>query len=276
MASKQRRPSAPSNVRQSGGTFLGVVLGLIVGLAIAVVVALYITRSPTPFVSRSPAAASGDAASGNVDPNRPLAGAKPGIAVPQSAQPAPPNTAPGQPANPSTGLLDEPKIVEVPAPAAPSAPPAPAVSGDGDSAPPSPHWPNAPAKSNAPTPHASSSTSAASAAHPKPPGTASGATSGAPSGTSSGTNPSAAATGDANTGYLLQVGAYRTESDADQQRARLALMGYDAHVTRRDSGAVTFFRVRVGPFAKFDDMNGVRQHLSSAGVDTAVIRFTKQ
>lgn len=294
MASKQRRPSAPGNVRQHGGTFLGVVLGLIVGLAIAVVVALYITRSPTPFVSRSPTAASGDAASGNVDPNRPLAGAKPGIAVPQSAQPAPPNTAPGQPANPSTGLLDEPKIVEVPAPAAPTAPaasaapvaPAPA---DDDSDAATPHWPSAPARTTAPKPSAAkpnASTSSASPAHAQTPSSASatpsahpkpsGATSGPSASTSSGANPSTVTPGDANTGYLLQVGAYRTETDADQQRARLALMGYDAHVTRRDSGAVTFFRVRVGPFAKFDDMNGVRQRLSGAGVDTAVIRFTKQ
>lgn len=265
MASKQRRPSAPRNVRQNGGTFLGVVLGLIVGLAIAVVVALYITRSPTPFVSRSPAAAAGDAASGNIDPNRPLAGAKPGVAVPQSAQPAPPNTAPGQPANPSTGLLDEPKIVEVPAPSAP----APADT-DTDTPPATPHWPNAPAKPNAAPSRPQTPASAPAAVHPKPSASSPSA------GTSSGATPSAAAAGDANTGYLLQVGAYRTESDADQQRARLALMGYDAHVTRRDSGAVTFFRVRVGPFAKFDDMNGVRQRLSSAGVDTAVIRFTKQ
>lgn len=276
MASKQRRPSAPGNTRQNGGTFLGVVLGLIVGLAIAVVVALYITRSPTPFVSRSPAAAAGDAASGNVDPNRPLAGAKPGIAVPQSAQPTPPNTAPGQPANPSTNLLDEPKIVEVPAPAAPATSAAPAVStpADNDSDAATPHWPNAPAKTsaskpNAPPSHAqpSSSASATAPAHAKPSSTASSPSS---------ANPPAVTPGDANTGYLLQVGAYRTETDADQQRARLALMGYDAHVTRRDSGAVTFFRVRVGPFVKFDDMNGVRQRLSSAGVDTAVIRFTKQ
>ncbi|MGI4855770.1 MAG: SPOR domain-containing protein [Janthinobacterium lividum] len=266
MASKQRRPSTPDKLRQNGGTFLGVVLGLIVGLAIAVVVALYITRSPTPFVSRSPAAAAGDAASGNVDPNRPLAGAKPGIAVPQSAQPTPPNTAPGQPANPSTGLLDEPKIVEVPAPApAPAAP-----STDSDSEPATPHWPSAPAKPRAPTP------SSTPATHPKPSSTSSSTSSGPSASPSASANPPAAAPGDANTGYLLQVGAYRTETDADQQRARLALMGYDAHVTRRDSGAVTFFRVRVGPFAKFDDMNSVRQRLSGAGVDTAVIRFTKQ
>lgn len=252
MASKQRRPSK-QNAKQSGGTFLGVVLGLIVGLAIAVVVALYITRSPTPFVSRSPTPSSDASSTGNVDPNRPLAGATPGRAVPQSAQPTPPNTAPGQPANPSTGLLDEPKIVEVPQVqqnAAPSVAP-PLVS-------PSTNAPN-----NRPSTQGTPPT--ADIARPTTPGTP-GASAQTPS----------PAQNDANTGYFLQVGAYRTEGDADQQRARLALMGYEARVTRRDSGAVTFFRVRVGPFSKFDDMNAVRQRLSGAGVDTAVIRFTRQ
>jgi cell division protein FtsN len=81
---------------------------------------------------------------------------------------------------------------------------------------------------------------------------------------------------EANTGYFLQVGAYKTQQDADQQRARLALQGFESKVTQRDAGGVTYFRVRIGPFAKFDDMNSARQRLSDSGVDTAVIRFTKQ
>jgi cell division protein FtsN len=254
MASKQRRPSGHAT-KQSGGTFLGVVLGLIVGLAIAVVVALYITHSPTPFVSRTPTPASGTAAA--TDPNRPLAGATPGLAVPQSAQPTPPNTAPGQPSNPSTGLLDEPKIVEVPqtAPAQnySTTPPAPVRQGSSPSSS-YPGTPSAPANRPVTAPAANPSAPAHASSAPAP----------------------ATAPGDANTGYFLQVGAYRTEGDADQQRARLALMGYEGKVTRRDSGAVTFFRVRIGPFSKFDDMNSARQRLSGAGIDTAVIRFTRQ
>jgi cell division protein FtsN len=249
MASKQRRPSG-KRAGQLGGTFLGVVLGLIVGLAIAVVVALYITRSPTPFVARNPNP-SGDASAPNsVDPNRALAGANPGQAVSPSAQPAPPNTAPGQPTNPSTGLLDEPQIVEMPA-SQPAAANPPGTSGTSQAP-----WPSAnntrpsagstpPANTNAPS-HSAPATSATPSAN------------------------------DANTGYLLQVGAYRTEADASQQRARLALMGVSSAVSKRESGAVTFYRVRVGPFAKFDDMNSVRQQLTGEGIDTAVIRFTKQ
>ena len=94
-----RRTSKQS--KQAGGTFLGIVLGLIVGLAIAVVVALYITRSPSPFVSKvaPPPADNGASQPQQFDPNRALQGKTPGQPVPQAAQPAPPNTAPGQAAN---------------------------------------------------------------------------------------------------------------------------------------------------------------------------------
>ncbi|MBV8261722.1 MAG: SPOR domain-containing protein, partial [Paraburkholderia sp.] len=84
------------------------------------------------------------------------------------------------------------------------------------------------------------------------------------------------APGDANTGYFLQVGAYKTSGDAEQQRARLAFQGFESKVTQRDAGGVTYYRVRIGPFTKFDEMNSTRQRLSDAGIDTAVIRFTKQ
>ena len=69
------------------------------------------------------------------------------------------------------------------------------------------------------------------------------------------------APGDANTGYFLQVGAYKTQADAEQQRARLGFQGFESKVTQRDAGNVTYFRVRIGPFTKFEDMNNVRQRL---------------
>jgi cell division protein FtsN len=248
--------------KQTGGTFLGIVLGLIVGLAIAVIVALYITRAPTPFVAKV-APAPADTASAPLagqqpyDPNRPLQGKTPGQAVPQAAQPAPPNTAPGQTNNQtqSSGMLDdEPQIVEVPptdgaatTPAKPAAPTSnPAVA--------------------AKKPASSDATAAAASSQPKTAQTAPTAQ-----------TPSAApAPGDANTGYFLQVGAYKTQADAEQQRARLGFQGFASTVTQRDAGNVTYYRVRIGPFTKFDEMNNVRQRLSDAGVDTAVIRFSKQ
>ena len=254
--------SASKQSKQTGSTFLGIVLGLIVGLAIAVVVALYITRAPTPFVDKvAPPAASGAGADQQYDPNRALQGKSPGQPVPQAAQNPPPNTAPGQSTAPAgkpnaPGLLEEPQIVEVPpAASATNATPAqpPQAEQNGGVAAPAkkpPQTANAPAGGSVPAPPHANNASVPAAA--------------------------SAANAQANTGYFLQVGSYRTAADAEQQRARLAFQGFESKVTQRDASGTTYYRVRIGPFSKFEDMNATRQRLSEAGVDTAVIRFTKQ
>ena len=278
------RRTTKQHSKQSGGTFLGVVLGLIVGLAIAVVVALYITRSPTPFVAKvAPPAASDANQSEQYDPNRVLQGKTPGQPVPpQAAQSTPPNTAPGQTTNQSqsSGMLEEPQIVEVPpsgsngngagneagnnannaANNGVAVAPRPSTGNSGAAVAQKPPAPSAPAQqlANNQPQKAPNAIPAPNASNLKP------AQPGAPSAT------------EANTGYFLQVGAYKTSADAEQQRARLAFQGFESKVTQRDAGGITYYRVRIGPFSKFDDMNSTRQRLSDAGIDTAVIRFTKQ
>ena len=264
---KPRRTTKQS--KQTGGTFLGIVLGLIVGLAIAVVVALYITRAPTPFVSKvaPPAASDTGASQAQYDPNRPLQGKTPGQPVPQAAQPAPPNTAPGQTnSQTQSGMLEEPQIVEVP----PSG-----GNANGTAVAPQPSQENGTSAAPAPAKKPQASAPAATAAGSAPKNTTTANVANAKPGSSAAPTP-APAPGDANTGYFLQVGAYKTAADAEQQRARLAFQGFESKVTQRDAGGVTYYRVRIGPFSKFEDMNSSRQRLSDAGVDTAVIRFTKQ
>ncbi|TKC89511.1 cell division protein [Trinickia terrae] len=271
MAKPSRSSSSRSTSKQSkqsGGTFLGIVLGLIVGLAIAVVVALYITRAPTPFVAKvaPPASDTGAASGAQYDPNRALQGKSPGQPVPQATQPAPPNTAPGQSSNQtqSSGMLQEPEIIQVP-PANNGVAVAPQPSTGGSNATAQAKKPQATSAPNAP----------AATARATPPAAPQGAGPTAP-GTKPASPATATANNDANTGYFLQVGAYKTEADAEQQRARLAFQGFESKVSQRDAGGITYFRVRIGPFSKFEDMNSARQRLSDAGVDTAVIRFTKQ
>jgi cell division protein FtsN len=254
---KARRASSP-NSKQRGGTFLGAVLGLIVGLAIAVALALYITHAPTPFVSKSNAPAATPDTAGNgatFDPNRALAGKSPSQPVSPATQP-PPNTAPGQSAPPSplSGMLDEPQIVEVPSAAGPAQPNHPPVLAMPKSPPAAqPGGDSTQVKQNAGGAPAQTKQAADGTGAPQKPGA-----------------------GEVNIGYFLQAGAYRTEQDAEQQRARLALQGFESKVTQRNAGSVVYYRVRIGPFSRLEDMNGTRQRLSDAGVDTAVIRFTKQ
>ena len=269
----QPRRNTKQQSKQSGGTFLGIVLGLIVGLAIAVVVALYITRAPTPFVSKvAPPASDASQTDAQYDPNRALQGKSPGQPVPQAAQSTPPNTAPGQSTNQSqsSGMLTEPQIVEVPPSGSSSDNGAANGAANGVAVAP------APATNTAKSASSTSNPAQILANNPpQKPATAIPAPGAKPAQGGSAA-PAAPSATDANTGYFLQVGAYKTSADAEQQRARLAFQGFESKVTQRDAGGVTYYRVRIGPFTKFDDMNSTRQRLSDAGIDTAVIRFTKQ
>ncbi|MDB5728202.1 MAG: hypothetical protein JWR25_1008 [Noviherbaspirillum sp.] len=75
--------------------------------------------------------------------------------------------------------------------------------------------------------------------------------------------------------YFLQAGAFREQTDAENTRAKLALMGVEARVTERQSENGTLYRVRIGPFAQLEALNKVRGKLSDNGVDAAVVRISK-
>ena len=47
--------------------------------------------------------------------------------------------------------------------------------------------------------------------------------------------------------YFVQVGAYGKPEDAEQQRARIGLMGMSAKVSEREQSGRTMYRVRLGP-----------------------------
>lgn len=73
--------------------------------------------------------------------------------------------------------------------------------------------------------------------------------------------------------YFLQAGAYQNAADAEDQRAKLALMGIEASmqsVEVPDKGTVN--RIRLGPYSSVDEMNQVKADLLKRGVTTAVIK----
>lgn len=72
--------------------------------------------------------------------------------------------------------------------------------------------------------------------------------------------------------YFVQAGAYRARSDADSQRARLAMSGWDASITSRESQGQTVYRVRVGPFNKSEDAANIKRQFDQQGFDSAVVR----
>ena len=75
--------------------------------------------------------------------------------------------------------------------------------------------------------------------------------------------------------YFVQAGAFRTQADADAQRAKMAMLGWEARVSEREQNGRAVFRVRMGPFTKRDDAEQLKEKLDSAGVDTALVRVQR-
>jgi len=74
--------------------------------------------------------------------------------------------------------------------------------------------------------------------------------------------------------YFIQAGAFQNPADADNQKARLAMLGFESNVeptSLPDKG--TFYRVRLGPYAKVEDLNRVRQSLAQNGIDANLVKL---
>lgn len=73
--------------------------------------------------------------------------------------------------------------------------------------------------------------------------------------------------------YYLQAGSFQKAADADNQRAKLALLGYEAAISSAsiaDKGV--WHRVRLGPYANADDVQRARAGLKQNAIDTSLIK----
>lgn len=75
--------------------------------------------------------------------------------------------------------------------------------------------------------------------------------------------------------YFIQAGAFRTPEDAEQQRARLLLLGMQAKVTEREQAGRTVYRVRLGPFDKKEDADKAKERLDNNSIETALVRVQR-
>ncbi len=238
---------------QLGGTAMGIIVGLLVGLGVALAVALYVTKVPVPFVNKVPQRSHDqDAAEAeknrNWDPNAKL-GSQPGPKATAGTPPVGP-VAPGpsQSNNPvaATGPVVPPYVPPVP----PLTTSTPGSARTGSAVP------------NGQTP-------AATPARTAPPAVVAPATQTAPP-------PAVATAPPAKPGadpfiYFVQAGAYSRQEDADQQRARLAILGHNAKVTEREQVGRTMFRVRLGPFESKDVANTTQAKLQQSGIEAALV-----
>lgn len=237
--------------RQGGGTFLGLVLGMVLGLGVALAVAVYVTKVPVPFLNKGQTrSADQDAAEARKnkdwDPNSPLYGKNPAR---QSS-----GGAVGADASTDTAKADDkPSKPDSKADAKADAKPektdkADARADKGD-------------RPDVKPVTKGSDTKAAASSDPL--GDLAKAKSAA---ASSGVDPF---------DYYVQAGAYRTNEDAETQKAKLAMMGWEARVTEREQAGRTVFRVRVGPFSKRDDAERIKDKLDNAGLDTTLVRVQR-
>jgi cell division protein FtsN len=85
--------------------------------------------------------------------------------------------------------------------------------------------------------------------------------------------PQVAQTNPADSGsYLLQVGSFRQNSDAEQMKARLALLGITASIQTVTVNDATWHRVRVGPVSGIGQADEMRSQLSDNGIDSLVMK----
>ena len=71
--------------------------------------------------------------------------------------------------------------------------------------------------------------------------------------------------------YFLQAGAFGNAADADEMKARLALLGFEAKIHSSQEGETLLHKVRIGPYKSLDELNSARARLTQSGMDTMLI-----
>lgn len=74
--------------------------------------------------------------------------------------------------------------------------------------------------------------------------------------------------------YFLQAGSFQNPADADNRKAQLAILGFEAAVepiSLPDKG--TWYRVRLGPFTRIDEINKMRSTMATNGIDVSLVKI---
>lgn len=74
--------------------------------------------------------------------------------------------------------------------------------------------------------------------------------------------------------YFLQAGAFQNPADADNLKAKLALLGLEAGVEPSsvpEKG--TWYRVRLGPYGSVEEINKARSLLAQNGIEASLVKL---
>ncbi len=221
------------NNTQRGGTIIGFILGLLVGLGAALAVAVYVAKVPVPFLNKA-GLRSADQDQAEAARNRNW---NPNQALTGNTPARPPQA--DASASPAPATTAEAK-----------------AEGKTDTKTDAKAEPKADAKADAKAPAKEPSATDPLGDFAKAKASAS---------------PAASASAESYE-YFVQAGAYNTQGDADAQRAKLAMLGWEAKVSENKKDGRPVFRVRVGPFAKREDAAGLKEKLDDAGVQANLVR----
>ena len=73
--------------------------------------------------------------------------------------------------------------------------------------------------------------------------------------------------------YYLQVGSFKDTEDAENLKAKIAMLGMEAYIQSADlSEKGMWHRVRVGPFTKIDAIKKTRSSLLQSGIKANLIK----
>lgn len=70
----------------------------------------------------------------------------------------------------------------------------------------------------------------------------------------------------------LQTGSFQSAGDADNQKARLAMLGMEASVQQVMLQEKVWYRVRLGPFRKMEEVNSARSDLAKQGIEANIVK----
>jgi len=73
--------------------------------------------------------------------------------------------------------------------------------------------------------------------------------------------------------YFIQAGSFQNPADADNQKAKIALLGFESSVeptSLPDKGI--WYRVRLGPYTTLDELNKVRRVLAQNEIDASLVK----
>ena len=75
--------------------------------------------------------------------------------------------------------------------------------------------------------------------------------------------------------YFVQAGAFQSPAEAETQRARLVMLGFDPKVSEREQAGQLVHRVRLGPYRSKAEAERIQQQMASQGIKVALIRVQR-